>query len=65
MATRIKQQYSGPADEINVKTNYPNYDFYAEIPLNSEVEISVPPDVYKRLQQQLAYLQLVQSLRNE
>ena len=45
MATRIRQEYSGPADEVYVKTNYPNYDFYAEIPFNSEVNISVPPDV--------------------
>lgn len=63
MATRIKQEYSGSADDVNVKTNYPNYLFEAEIPFNSEININVPPDVYRRLQQQLAYLDLVNQMK--
>lgn len=65
MATRIRQEYSGPADEVNIETDYPNYRLYAEVPINSEVNITVPPDVYRRLQQRLTFLQLAQRLKNE
>lgn len=65
MATRIEQEYSGPADEVNVNTDYPKYRFEAEIPFNSEINISVSRDTYERLQQRLAYLRLVQGISYE
>lgn len=63
MATRIKQEYSGLADEVRVKTDYPNYTFEAEIPFNSEINITVPKNVYEKIKQQLAYLDLVEQMK--
>lgn len=61
----VKQKYKGTSDKILINTDYPNYDFELEIPLNSEIEIALPEDIYNKIQRQVALYNLERIINNE
>ena len=62
---RLKQSYSGPADDIEIKNNYPNLNMALELQGDFDANILLSRDRFQRLIQNLQRMANNNELRQQ
>lgn len=62
---RLKQNYSGPADDIEIKNNYPNLNMALELQGDFDANILLSRDRFQRLLKNLQQMAKNNELRQQ
>ena len=65
MANTVKQNFSGSADEVNIRNNFPNIKADLEVPYGANINILLSRDRFQRLIQNLQQMANNNELRQQ